>query len=412
MIGVAITTLNRREKALAAVAHWKALMPPGSRLVIVDDGSDEPFPDIDGATTIRHRQRMGVAYAKNTSIAALDGIEHLFLADDDVWPIRDDWWEPYVNSPEPHLSYQWTTPGRRNTPYDEAHRDSQHWSIKFPRGVLLYLHRSVIDTAGGMDIAYGGGLGEHVEYANRIHAAGLTRWPYADVVGSDQLWHAEDKAGNTSTFPAGERRHVATSSGKILNKVRPTFIPYREGSGLQDFSLGPKLTDTFEGVLDHVLTVCKPSGSALEFGVGSGGSLRRIAKQMPALGFDSFDGLPEDWEVGRFEKGAFACDRPRVNNAKIIAGLFDDTVPGYKWPEDVSLIHLDADLYSSTMTVLDQLWDSGVLRSGVYIVFDEYHGAQRCVDHEQRAWAEFAERTGVEWSVIGHGPEQWAIRII
>ena len=46
---------------------------------------------------------------KNLGIAALmdAGCEHLFLADDDVWPIRNGWAELYMNHPEPHLMHCW-----------------------------------------------------------------------------------------------------------------------------------------------------------------------------------------------------------------------------------------------------------------------------------------------------------------
>ncbi|EUA60279.1 putative phage protein [Mycobacteroides abscessus 1948] len=51
--------------------------------------------------------------AKNRCIAELMdlGCDHLFLADDDVWPTVDEWWKPYVESPEPHLSFQWPSGG-------------------------------------------------------------------------------------------------------------------------------------------------------------------------------------------------------------------------------------------------------------------------------------------------------------
>jgi hypothetical protein len=31
--------------------------------------------------------------------------------------------------------------------------------------------------------------------------------------------------------------------------------------------------------------------------------------------------------------------------------------------------------------------------------------------HEQRAWRVFADRTGLGWTVTGHGFQQWAVRI-
>lgn len=410
MIGVAISTCNRRDLALDSIKRWRRRLPPQAILVVVDDASDSQLSDIDGAT-IRHDYRRGVAMTKNAGIAALidAGCDHLFLADDDIHPTTDDWWQPYINSPEQHLSWQWET----REPWLSRYDDGTHWAIGFPRGVLLYATREVVNTVGGMDIAYGVHGGEHVEWQQRIHDAKFGIRPFMDVHGtSERFWSYDKEQGGTegSTIPLDERRGLIEANAKIWDKPRATFLPYREGEGTQDFQLGPKLADTFEGVLDHILTM-RPHGAAVEFGVGEGHSLRRIAQQMPAYGFDSFDGLPEDWEPGRFEKGHFACEQPTAPNATIIPGWFAATLPSFDFAElgHIGLWHLDADLYSSTMTILDHIGPH--LESGAYLVFDEWHGASRCVEHEQRAFREWAAGRNLGWSVVGHGPEQWAVRI-
>jgi hypothetical protein len=175
----------------------------------------------------------------------------------------------------------------------------------------------------------------------------------------------------------------------------------------RDLGLGPRLGERWEDTLLHVLEL-GPTGTALEFGVGSGNSLRRIAASMPVIGFDSFQGLPEDWRPG-FEAGEFACAPPAVLGAQLVVGLFSDTLPGYAWPEHVGLVHIDCDLYSSTVEVLRHV--SPRLQPSTYVVFDEYHGYDGYLDHEMKAWQEFVDRTEVQWDVVGHGPEQWAIRI-
>jgi hypothetical protein len=175
----------------------------------------------------------------------------------------------------------------------------------------------------------------------------------------------------------------------------------------RDFGLGPRLGERFKDTLLHVLDL-KPQGTALEFGVGSGASLRWIAARMPVIGFDSFQGLPETWRPG-FEVGKFACKPPVIMGAQLVIGLFSDTLPGRTWPKDVGLVHIDCDLYSSTVTVLENV--APALVPGTYVVFDEYHGYDGYLDHELKAWQEFVDQTQVEWEVVGHGPEQWAIRI-
>lgn len=173
------------------------------------------------------------------------------------------------------------------------------------------------------------------------------------------------------------------------------------------WDLGPDFGDDYTDVLRHVLAQ-HPRGYGLEFGVATGGTLTLIAEQMPAIGFDSFQGLPEDWRSG-FEAGRFACSPPVVN-AELVIGLFADTLPGWAPPGPIGLVHVDCDLYSSTVTVLDNIGPH--LRVGCYLVFDEWHGYPGCEQHEQQAWSEYAARTGVVWKVIGHGPEQFALQLL
>jgi O-methyltransferase len=76
-------------------------------------------------------------------------------------------------------------------------------------------------------------------------------------------------------------------------------------------------------------------------------------------GFDSFESLPETWDLGS-EKGHFTTqgvvpviDDPRVT---FFRGWFSETLPRYVFPSHEQLfVMFDADLYSSTKTVLDFL---------------------------------------------------------
>lgn len=171
--------------------------------------------------------------------------------------------------------------------------------------------------------------------------------------------------------------------------------------------LGPRLGDDPLDVLRHVLAD-PPPGIAVEFGVASGRTLRLIAERMSVVGFDSFDGLPEDWRPG-FAAGMFACPVPDVPGATIVPGLFADTLPGWTPPGPIGLVHVDCDLHSSTATVLEHIGPH--LEPGCVVLFDEWHGYPGCEDHEQRAWREYSDRTGATWEPIGHGPEQLAIRL-
>lgn len=178
----------------------------------------------------------------------------------------------------------------------------------------------------------------------------------------------------------------------------------------QDYSLGPRITDDGQPYPMLRYVVPKLVGSAVEFGVGSGTSTRIIADHMPVVGFDSGQGLPEDWRP-EFPKHSLAYGIPEVDNAVIVEGWFEDTLPGADFGGlgFIGLVHLDADLYSSTATALKYV--GPYLRLGAVVVFDEWHGYPTAEQHEQRAWREFADDTGISWTVIGHGREEWAIQI-
>ena len=179
---------------------------------------------------------------------------------------------------------------------------------------------------------------------------------------------------------------------------------------MQDYDLGTRIADIGPYPAIRQVVDMQPAGTAVEFGVGSGTSTAIIAEQMPVVGFDSGQGLPEDWRP-EFPRGSFAYGIPDVPKAKIVEGWFADTLPGFDFEAlgYIGLVHFDADLYSSTATALKYVGPH--LRPGCYVVFDEWHGYNGCESNEQRAWREFADDTGIGWTVVGHGVEQWIIRI-
>jgi hypothetical protein len=109
------------------------------------------------------------------------------------------------------------------------------------------------------------------------------------------------------------------------------------------------------------------------------------------FGFDSFEGLPENWRSG-FGKGHFAHSKPDVPaNVHLIKGWFSESLPPFLAVHggSVALLHVDCDLYSSTSTILGLLADRIV--SGTVIVFDEYWNYPGWRELEHRAFQEFLE---------------------
>jgi O-methyltransferase len=125
----------------------------------------------------------------------------------------------------------------------------------------------------------------------------------------------------------------------------------------------------------------------LEFGVYQGYTINYWSRINPDpnsrfFGFDSFEGLPEDWSGAfvRVPKGTFTTDgvAPEIDDPRISfhKGWFQKCLPIFLRtfnPLNRLLIHCDADLYASTLYVLCTLHP--VLRPGSLIAFDEFSGA-------------------------------------
>ncbi len=236
-IGMAISTHNRPDVLKRALEQHLKHLPAGALVVVIDDGSKPAAAVTDGVKLISHETSLGIVASKNASLSALmdAGCEHLFLWDDDAWPIADNWHHPYIESPEPHLAYQFLDLAGRNKLNDLSvlYRDDQHVAYTGQRGVMLYYHRSTIEKVGGFDPIYGRGMYEHSDLALRIHNAGLTTWAYADVIGSEKLIHSLDEHEAVErSVPRPDRQALVERNVKIHNERRDTgftgYVEYRQ----------------------------------------------------------------------------------------------------------------------------------------------------------------------------------------
>ena len=129
---------------------------------------------------------------------------------------------------------------------------------------------------------------------------------------------------------------------------------------------------------ESILKNTSREGLHLEFGVYKGKALEILAgmaEDVSFYGFDSFEGLPEDF-TDRLKTTAFTTSVPNLQsqNTEIIAGKFEDTlVPFLKEHlKPVSFVHIDCDVYSSTFYILKTLHKYKRLIDGTVIVFDEF----------------------------------------
>ena len=143
----------------------------------------------------------------------------------------------------------------------------------------------------------------------------------------------------------------------------------------------------------------------LEFGVASGSSIKWWVEKNKNtgsrfIGFDTFNGLPEDW--GNITKGTFSTGGsvPDIKDARVSyqVGLFQQTLPGFiastNIAETRSVIHIDCDLYSASLYVLMTLFP--FIKAGDILLFDEFAD----VMHEYRAYCDSIAANKVNLTII------------
>eukprot|EP01041_Mallomonas_annulata_P011188 gene11188-23375_t len=221
----------------------------------------------------------------------------------------------------------------------------------------------------------------------------------------------------------------------VLSRSPPKeILPVPEDPDYQSFITEFRRNLSTKVVHQHLLTHVLETYSfekndlILEFGVWMGSSINNIARHLPEsviVGFDSFEGLPEDWS-GLFVKGSFNMQGhvPAVlPNVALMKGWFTDTIPQFKraakarvmdvegvgkvvekeseieLPHRIGLLHIDCDLYSSTKTVFNSFKSN--IRRGTIIIFDELLNFDGYERHEMRALYELVKERNITFDIIG-----------
>lgn len=173
-----------------------------------------------------------------------------------------------------------------------------------------------------------------------------------------------------------------------------------------DFYTNHFISERREKLFDYILNKEHLDSEIyyIEFGVAFGKSFKwwlshNKNKNAKFFGFDTFDGLPEDWNL--FKKGEMttAGMMPLINDDRheFLKGLFQDTLPkflkNFKSDKRI-LLHLDADLYSSTLFALTMM--APYLKKDDIILFDEYN----VPTHEFKAFEDFRTSYYVDYEPI------------
>ena len=257
MIGIGVTTRNRRSLAKKCITHILKNTVSPFNLVVVDDDSEVPYID-KRCNVVRNSPRKGIASSKNICLRELSGSSHIFLFDDDCWPTVKGWEQKYIEasqlsgcqlmcytwdtmtdgSKNPHCEITETlvqkekiqlTVGGKRFLIDEEKASRVHqykmeigygygWNHAIEReidvalkvhknglGAMMYMTKQCVDRLGGFCEEFPMYGGEHLDYFTRGYNAGLSPGKYVDVSGSEKLFYAMDRK------PVSEREKASTA---------------------------------------------------------------------------------------------------------------------------------------------------------------------------------------------------------
>ena len=142
-----------------------------------------------------------------------------------------------------------------------------------------------------------------------------------------------------------------------------------------------------------------------EFGVWRGVSFKYLIKfYQTGFGFDTFTGLPEDWNLGKKteKKNSYSSygKIPNIKGGKFIVGEFKKSLPQFfaKKRPVASLINFDADLYDSTLCALNHC--KSIIDNKTLLIFDEFIMNENWEKDEFRALNDFCETYKFKYQVI------------
>ena len=215
-----------------------------------------------------------------------------------------------------------------------------------------------------------------------------------------RAWLQEYWASLARNIDLARMRIAAEESATFVSHTAPMARSYRDKWQLLAVAVG----------------AVRLRGLYCEFGVFTGESINYIAARVTeeVHGFDSFDGLPEDWRAS-FEAGKFKVkELPKVApNVTLHKGWFHNSIPGFLRENSgpIAFLHIDCDLCSSTDTVLRALADRIV--AGTVIQFDEFFNYPGWRSGEYEAFSKFCRDWRVELKYIGYvsDGEQLALRV-
>lgn len=194
---------------------------------------DYLLPDDCTFVVVEDTERRGVAWARNQCLRQLDHCEHIFLFDDDCWPVMRGWAEYWSGQCEAaSVTYSALPEAFKTTVADYLlhAREVVGWDGGI--GAAIYQHRSALDVIGGYNETLQGYGLEDAGRADRAYRAGLTG-PTRNAAPLRLLAyiHSADVMGENPapSYTVEEKEaHIRTNHPIYLAELDgPIFIPYR-----------------------------------------------------------------------------------------------------------------------------------------------------------------------------------------
>jgi len=182
---------------------------------------------------------------------------------------------------------------------------------------------------------------------------------------------------------------------------------------------GKKPIITLDGWWVEAVNHINKKGLCLEFGVWKGNSINYFSSVMPERhwhGFDSFEGLPEDWQGGMVGKKTFNLNGvlPKTNkNVTLHKGWFKNVLPNFfkKNKDKIAFMHIDCDTYESTNDVLNNI-PMNKIQKGTILLLDDYMCYWGWKENVYKSFQEWVKKNKLkyEYQVFGTKSAQVIIR--
>ncbi len=190
-IGIGITTRNRPKVFELCLKYFYTYTPNNSAQFEIFSYNDASTIDYTIPATETGQTRIGIAKAKNKCLHHLYNADctHIFLFDDDCFPITDKWWQPIIDSQQAHLSYAVPIEGHNTV----LTQNNDLLSMSHLWGCMLYFD---IEKCGKIwyderfDI-YGY---EHCELSRRLHRQGKSPYLCTTIKGIENYIYSLDFA--------------------------------------------------------------------------------------------------------------------------------------------------------------------------------------------------------------------------